>query len=222
MTPTISGSVFRFKVRGSPFRFIGHYRCLDFVNTEAKISGEIVDFLNSDEDLVTWLISAKLFERIKLNQSLKKWEGRQLGERLLKAALRLRKVLDEMAGQIVARREVSRCALHTINSLIGTRSGTTRLVKTPSGFCTRFEPELNEPEQILVPIALSAADLLCSGDLSRVKQCSNPNCGAFFYDTSKNRRRRWCAGTSCGNRIRVAAFYQRRHHSAGGDQAGTS
>jgi predicted RNA-binding Zn ribbon-like protein len=222
MTRTSAASVLKLKGRWKPFRFIGNYRCLDFVNTEAKKSGDIVDFLHGDEDLVTWLISAKLFERTKLNQSLKKWEGKQTSGLLLSEGLRLRGVVEEMAGQIVARREVSRSALQAINRLIRTRSGTTRLVKTRAGFCTRFEPELNEPQHLLVPIALSAADLLCDGDFSRVKQCSNQDCGAFFYDTSKNRRRRWCAGSSCGNRIRVAAFYRRRHRNAGGEQAGKS
>ena len=59
-------------------------------------------------------------------------------------------------------------------------------------------------------IGESAADLLCGGDLSRVKECANSGCGAFLYDTSKNRGRRWCTTTGCGNRMRVAAFYDRQ------------
>jgi hypothetical protein len=38
-----------------------------------------------------------------------------------------------------------------INSLIGKPSGFTKLVKMPRTFERRFELELNEPKQILVP-----------------------------------------------------------------------
>ncbi len=208
MSRTISGSGLRIRLK--PFRFIGNYRCLDFVNTEARKSGEIVDLLRGYEDLVTWLASAGLFERRKLNRALKDWIGRNSGEAVFKDAVRFRDVLDEMAGQIAARREVPKSALQAINLFISRPSGRTRLVKTQQGFARRFDPDLNEPTQLLVPIAQSAADLLCGGDCSRVKQCLNPNCGAFFYDTSKNRGRRWCTARTCGNRMRVSAYYDRQ------------
>ena len=67
---------------------------------------------------------------------------------------------------------------------------------------------------MLVPIGESAATLLCTGDLSCLKECSNSGCGAFFYDTSKNRRRRWCTTTGYGNRMRVAAFYERQRRDS--------
>jgi len=95
------------------------------------------------------------------------------------------------------------------HDVIGSPSGTTRLVKTVQGFERRFEPDLKEPTQLLVPIGESAASLLCGSDPSRVKECANSACGAFFYNTSKNRGRRWCSGNECGNRMRVAAFYAR-------------
>lgn len=69
---------------------------------------------------------------------------------------------------------------------------------------------MSEPAQLMVPIAQSAADLLCRGDPALVKLCANPECQAFFYDTSKNHTRRRC-GTQCGNRMRVAAHYRRQH-----------
>jgi predicted RNA-binding Zn ribbon-like protein len=77
---------------------------------------------------------------------------------------------------------------------------------------TRFD--LADPEQLMVPIAQSASDLLCHGCLALVKRCADPACGAFFYDTSKNHTRRWCSTTGCGNRMRVAAHY-RRSRAAG-------
>jgi predicted RNA-binding Zn ribbon-like protein len=196
--------------RTPTFRFIGHYACLDFVNTEANKSGEIKDLLLNYEDLITWLASAKLFGHSDLTRALEKWRGKPAAARVFNEAVTLRNSLSEMASEIVHARSVPRGAVQALNEVIGKPSGTTRLVKTARGFERRFEPDLREPGQMLVPIGESAATLLCSGDLSRVKECSNSGCGAFFYDTSKNRGRRWCTTTGCGNRMRVAAFYERQ------------
>jgi predicted RNA-binding Zn ribbon-like protein len=162
------------------------------------------------EDLITWLASAKLFSRSNLTRALEEWRGKPVAERVFKQALTLRNCLDEMANEIVQARSVPRGAVQAINEVIGKPSGTTRLLKTARGFERRFEPDLNEPTQLLVPVGESAASMLCTGDLSRVKECANAGCDAFFYDTSKNRGRRWCTTTGCGNRMRVAAYYERQ------------
>jgi predicted RNA-binding Zn ribbon-like protein len=199
-----------FAKRAPAFRFIGHYACLDFVNTEANKSGEIEDLLFNYEDLITWLACAKLFRRSNLTHALDKWRGKPAAERVFKQALTLRNCLDQMASEIVHARTVPRAAVQAVNDVIGRPSGTTRLLKTARGFERGFVPDLNEPSQLLVPVGESAASLLCGGDLSRVRECANSGCRAFFYDTSKNRARRWCTTTGCGNRMRVAAFYERQ------------
>jgi len=199
-----------FERRAPAFRFIGHYACLDFVNTEANKSGEIKDLLLNYEDLITWLGLAKLFSPSDLTRALEEWRGKPAAERVFKQGLVLRNCLGEMAREIVRARSVPRAAIQAVNDVIGRSSGTTRLVKTAQGFKRRFEPDIKELTQLLVPVGESAAALLCGGDLSRVKECANTGCRAFFYDTSKNRGRRWCTTTGCGNRMRVAAFYERQ------------
>ena len=77
------------------------------------------------------------------------------------------------------------------------------------GFEKRFQADFREPEQLLWPVAESASDLLCYADLTLVKKCENPACVLFFYDTTKNHSRRWCSMSGCGNRMKVAAHYQR-------------
>ncbi len=43
----------------------------------------------------------------------------------------------------------------------------------------------------------------------RIKQCAHEHCVLWFYDTSKNRTRRWHSMSTCGNRVKAA-----RHHAA--------
>jgi predicted RNA-binding Zn ribbon-like protein len=207
MVRTIFGSTFA--NRSKPFRFVGRYSFLDFINTEANGADGGADLLTNDQDFVAWLVLAKLFERNKLKAALKQWRQQKTGVRVWKDALTLRALMRRMVEAIVADRPIPRASIDAINELIGKPSGIMRVVKTPRKFERRFDSVLNQPRQLLVPLAESAADLLCRGDLSRLKRCANPNCSAFFYDTSKNRMRRWCSGTECGNRMRVAKFYAR-------------
>jgi predicted RNA-binding Zn ribbon-like protein len=72
-------------------------------------------------------------------------------------------------------------------------------------------------ERTMMPLALplwmvarSAAELLTSSEVDRVKRCPGTGCGWLFLDTSKNGSRRWCSMEGCGNRARVRAFAARK------------
>ena len=66
----------------------------------------------------------------------------------------------------------------------------------------------------LVPVARSAARLLSSADPARLRQCAAEDCVAWFLDTSKGGRRRWCSMERCGNRAK-AARHRRKRGAAG-------
>jgi predicted RNA-binding Zn ribbon-like protein len=67
---------------------------------------------------------------------------------------------------------------------------------------------------VLSEIASSFVELLARGDSDRLKVCDNPECRFVFYDASKNRSRRWCAHTTCGNRHKVRRFRERQRARA--------
>ncbi|MEJ1938348.1 CGNR zinc finger domain-containing protein, partial [Nostoc sp. NIES-2111] len=66
---------------------------------------------------------------------------------------------------------------------------------------------------ILGPVVLSALALLMERDLARTKRCEGRECGWLFFDTTKNRTRRWCEMKVCGNRAKVRASRQRKRPS---------
>jgi predicted RNA-binding Zn ribbon-like protein len=54
------------------------------------------------------------------------------------------------------------------------------------------------------------AELLTSSDrLTRVHQCEGETCGWLFVDSTRNRSRRWCVMSDCGNVAKVRRFRQR-------------
>ena len=70
----------------------------------------------------------------------------------------------------------------------------------------------SDPASLELPrwqAAASAGQVLTAQDLSRLKQCPGERCGWVFVDESRNRSRRWCEPTQCGNRERVRAHYRR-------------
>lgn len=80
-------------------------------------------------------------------------------------------------------------------------------------FTTRIAYDIQEPDDLVMPFANSFADILTSVDFSRVKQCRDPRCTCYFVDTSKNRTRTWCSMDRCGNRNKVAKYYERTRNS---------
>jgi predicted RNA-binding Zn ribbon-like protein len=198
--------------RGEKFQFVGYYNCLDFVNTEfTEQRGQRVDSLRSFADLIDWLGESRLMNRAQLQRALKLWGGsRHAAERIFRNALVLRRALLTMAEKLTTRRSVPRESLEAINKMIEKRPACVLRARSSGRFEEMTRLDLQEPEQLMVPIAESASDLLCHGDLALVKRCAHPACGAFFYDTSKNHTRRWCSSADCGNRMRVAEHYRRR------------
>src|SRR5271154_5087108 len=198
--------------REREFQFVGHYSCLDFVNTQfAKEDRRRIDLLRSFADLINWLGESRLLNRAQLQRAPKLWGSRHAVERIFQDALALRRALFAMAEKLATQRPVPRESLAAINKMIEKRPACVLRARNSGRFEEVPRLDLHEPEQLMVPIAQSASDLLCHGDLALVKRCAHPACGAFFYDTSKNHTRRWCSTTGCGNRMRVAAHYRRRH-----------
>jgi predicted RNA-binding Zn ribbon-like protein len=83
-----------------------------------------------------------------------------------------------------------------------------RLTKSEYGPITELWFEPQKPDDLFAPLAQSAAALFSSVDRNRVRMCGN--CVLHFYDTSKKGTRHWCSMRLCGNRVKVAAYAERR------------
>ncbi|MCG5439108.1 CGNR zinc finger domain-containing protein [Micromonospora foliorum] len=58
-------------------------------------------------------------------------------------------------------------------------------------------------------ITQHVATIIAEGNWSRLRLCANEVCRAAFYDTTRNRSRRWHSYGYCGNRTNVAAHRAR-------------
>jgi predicted RNA-binding Zn ribbon-like protein len=61
----------------------------------------------------------------------------------------------------------------------------------------------------LAKVVAASASARIRGTWGRLKICPADDCRWAFYDTSRNRSRRWCSMEVCGNRQKVRAFRSR-------------
>ncbi len=191
------------------FPMIGTHRCLDFVNTEIVEQGRRVELLGDFADLVGWLEETEVLRATQAKQLLHQWGQTPKGVRALSEARAFRRLLREMVEGIVEGERPSPRVLHKINVLLRCRTGEVSLVRTRRGIERQVSFAPREPIHLLVPVADSASELLCHGDLTLIRKCQNPRCILYFYDTTKNHTRRWCSMSVCGNRMKVAAHHRR-------------
>jgi predicted RNA-binding Zn ribbon-like protein len=155
------------------------------------------------------LVQSQTLDGKQAEEILGDWKGTRETETTFQNAVKLRSSLREMAERLVKGKTVTPSTVATINQWLAHQPGHAELKRTRGGFEKRFQAEFRAPAQLLWPVAESACDLLCYADLTLVKKCENSACVLFFYDTTKNHSRRWCSMSVCGNRMKVAAHYQR-------------
>jgi len=195
------------------FIFIGNHPCLDFINTLIAQNGKQIDLLESFSDLIMWLEQMHLLDKEEAKKAERHWGNKPEGVRILSEARKFRASLREMVERIAAGKSVPPAAIETINKMLRYRVGYRQVTGRAGTFEQQFQADSQEADLLLGLLAESASDLLCTGDLSLIKQCQNPACILFFYDTTKNHGRHWCSMSACGNRLKVAAHY-RRHRPA--------
>ena len=83
---------------------------------------------------------------------------------------------------------------------------------TPAGgaFAWTWAVGAEELDRVVWPVVRSAAALLTSGSLERVRQCAGDGCDWLFVDLSKNQSRRWCSMDMCGSRAKSRRYYRRK------------
>jgi predicted RNA-binding Zn ribbon-like protein len=183
---------------GKEFLMLADHPALDFLNTEARINGELVDFIETDDDVLRWLTRAG-------------WPAGKIAvkfqtEELLQLAHALRSAIRFS----VENRKAGSSDCDVMNIFLNTAHSHLRLISESNG-SLRLERRWN-PEtlmEVLGPLTESAAELLVNADLKMIKRCEDADCVLWFYDRTRAHRRRWCSMATCGTRNKVAAFRQR-------------
>ena len=201
------------------FEFRGGVPCLDFVNTVGwRLTDRPSEYLRSYEDLLTWgrqagLLTPEETEGLSQQATLDP-EGAQ---ETLSRALALREATHRAITAAIAGEPQDESDLSALNRELSIALSRLRVMPAGDAYGWGWDwsgddgrPPLDSP---LWPVARSAAELLTSPKLSRVKVCADKGCGWVFLDESRNSSRRWCDSRDCGNRERVRRYLTRKRAS---------
>jgi predicted RNA-binding Zn ribbon-like protein len=68
--------------------------------------------------------------------------------------------------------------------------------------------------RITVECGIALAQVIAAGEWERIRRCEAPDCNDALIDLSRNRSKRYCDARTCGNRLHVAAYRERRKVAA--------
>ncbi len=198
---------------GNKQSLIGGKLCLDFANTaEWHASKHPEEKLKTYNDFVKWsLISEILTEKEaqKLIRKGKKESSR--AKEVHKRALELREAIYHVFSGVAKGNIPPKKDMTVINLNLSRTMAQSRLVHAEDGFIWSTSRGEGELDCMLDPIVRSAAELLTSESLGRVKECADDRgCGYLFLDNSRNRSRRWCDMADCGNRAKAKRYYRKQ------------
>jgi predicted RNA-binding Zn ribbon-like protein len=206
-------------------KLVGGRLCLDFINTvdgrksdsprrESFNSQLLGDKLGEYSDLVEWsrhagIVKATVAERLIQASKRNAGEARDVLDR----AITLREALHRICKAIMTGRRPQRADLEKVNDELLEARTHERLTHGAHGFTWEWVGSEAPLDRMLWSIAHSGAELLTTGDLSRLRECGGEECGWLFEDTSKNRSRQWCDMQDCGNLAKVRRYRRRLRRS---------
>ena len=202
----------RFKLRGGDVS-------LDFVNTLGwRLTGYPREYLRSYEDLLDWgrqagLLALEETEDLSREATLDPEGARET----LSRALALREAIHRLISAHIAGESQDENDLSALNRELSIALSHLRVMPADGAYSWGWDRSGDEGktplDSPLWRVAQSAAQLLTSEKLGRVKLCAGEGCGWVFLDESRNSSRRWCDSRDCGNRERVRRHLARKRAS---------
>jgi predicted RNA-binding Zn ribbon-like protein len=192
------------------FDLSGGRLCLAFANTAGSTREDRRERLTSYGRLVSWAQQAGVIDAAHADRLREKAADRPAeAAAALERARAVRNAIQRLFLDVADGRPADLALLETFNGAIREAADRSRLVSADG----RFAWAPADPDGLdlmLPPVVRSAAELLTSADLARLRECGSDTCLWLFLDTSRNRSRRWCDMKSCGNRMKVRRHRDRR------------
>jgi len=171
--------------------------------------------LDGYADLVAWSRQVGLLNDKEARKLLRLAKQKpQAAAAVLQRAIKLRSAIYRLFKAVVENWRPDAADEERLSEELSIARSHEKLIYAENKFSWGWDARDDAWDRMLWPLALSAAGLLTSGDLSRIRQCAGDNCGWLFLDTSRNRSRQWCAMNDCGNLAKVRRFRQRQREGS--------
>jgi predicted RNA-binding Zn ribbon-like protein len=185
---------------------------LDFANT---IGGTHVrpthDHLRSYDDITRFAVLAgRLQPSVAKRLALRAEQDPRRAVAVYELGIALRESIWAVFSALASGESPRDSDLALIGDAAAAGAARSRLVYDKDGVGWSLPSDADELERPLWDIARSAADLLTSEDHDRIKECASTTCEWVFLDRSRNRSRRWCDMSDCGNRAKARRFHAKK------------
>jgi len=201
-------------------KYVGNNLSLDFVNSVSGRTGSnggrtldykiLGDKLENYSDLIDWAHKAGIINDTGAEkfQRLGR-ENQKTSHKVYKKAVATREIIYRIFISLLKGDEPDSKDIAIFNRECAAAREHQKLRFDSGEFKWDLELQNEDPAGIIWQIALSASELLTSGNLYRVKECCGKDCGWLFLDTSKNGSRQWCSMQDCGNLAKVRKFREK-------------
>ncbi len=200
------------KIFNAKFQTKTGWLCLDFANTvDWHSSANPEEKLSTYRDLVFWARDKKAITAEQAGKLLAASEKEPAtAQKTLDFARELREAIYNILVHFTHGQTISSRDLSILNTAMVKLLPNMRII-TNTGFDWEWIIDDKRLDSLLGPVVWSAIELLTTSALERVGQCADENCGWLFWDTSRNRTRRWCDMQDCGNRAKSRRHYRKEH-----------
>lgn len=195
---------------GWRFELSGGHPALDFVNTlDERPSPEPHELLPDYAALLGWCSQSGLLPAAEIRR-LRVAAARRpaAAASTVRRARALREALFSLFAAVVAGEPLPARPLAAFNRELAAAMAHLRVASAAGAPTWGFDLHPDALDAMLPPLVRAAADLLTSPERARVRRCEGGDCAWLFFDSSRNRSRRWCDMTVCGNRAKA-----RRHRA---------
>jgi predicted RNA-binding Zn ribbon-like protein len=185
---------------------------IQFVNTVAwRLRDPVDDRVRSAAALLGWLKAAGVADARLIIRLRAHFEKYPREERAFQSdAVRLREAIYQILLSRIDGKSFDRSALKTLNSALQAPARGLHLATSRRALSWHAGDRVAAPNDLLKPIAWSAAGLLTGPRCKKLRQCQDERgCGWLFIDESRAQNRRWCSMGDCGNRAKVLRHYHR-------------
>ena len=189
------------------FSLDGNHPSLDFANTlDDRYNPNPDEHLPDYRALLSFAVASKFIDK-ETEERLAKTALSRPHEAVAAHAfaLSLREAIFAVASALVEGRPPNFGDLQIIARAQASAHAAGELIYD-DGFRWSWESSSRMLDLPLWQLADTTVDLFGRQDLSRLRMCAADDCAWLFLDETRNRSRKWCDMSTCGNRAKVARY----------------
>jgi predicted RNA-binding Zn ribbon-like protein len=190
------------------FLFVANRPILDLLNTKPVLVDGPTELLTDVRALERWLIASGTVTSARDKAAVRGWRDCAEAEAFLKQLITFRERLRDVVVRMESGASPGESFVSEVNALLLQHPRLTSLLKRDGRLVRETFIEPQAPADLWAVIADATANLLVETEPSRLRKCES--CVLHFFDSSKKGSRRWCSMNICGNKLKVAAYQQRK------------